>query len=315
MEFKRRLMRLAIDSVVRRNIPNLKTDRNRSIRSLVDLGIHFASSEQQKKVFTRLEKIAHSKKNPYNGLLLRTVNTCDAEIVRRVGVNLGYTAFTCGTGLIQHYSKKWNTILPWILKFDCPDSTPEQLADLLFESETYGIYNAIFPVNNKNDLDILAKLAKQYPESVFWAVAPTDIIDEPLCETVKSRKNIVLVLETNTVEETSKLQILKKHRLLFGLLCRRTEPFQNCNFLTAAADAGCLFGLYNGTDVFKTAPLHKHRFFFPHNNPKEPLAIINWPRDVRLIGEQIVPGSGCFTILEADAQHAHFELGPILWSK
>lgn len=315
MEFKRRLMRLAIDSVVRRNIPNLKTDRNRSIRSLVDLGIHFSSSEQQKKVFTKLEKIAHSKKNPYNGLLLRTVNKCDAEIVRRVGVNLGYTAFTCGSGLIQHYSEKWNTALPWILKFDCPDSTPEQLADMLFESETYGIYNAIMPVNSKNDLHVLAKLAKQFPESVFWAVASISAIDEPLCQMVKSQKNIVLILKTSNVQETSKLEILKKHRLLFGFICSSTEPFQDCDFLTAVADMGCLFGVYTGTDVFKTAPLHNHRFFFPHNNPKEPLAVINWQRDVRLIGEQIVSGSGCCTIRQTDAQQTHFELGPILWSK
>lgn len=315
MEFRRRLMRLAIDSVVGRTIPNLKIDRNRGIRSLVDLGTHFASSEQQKNIFTKLQKIAHSPKNPYNALLLRAVNESDAEIIRRVGVNLGYTAFTCGTGIIRQNSKKWGTPFPWILLLDCLDCSAEQLAGMLREGETYGIFNYIVLIRCKKDFNMLTTLTSQFSESTFWAVMSSDFADEQICHTIKERKNVVAIVEVNAPEDASKLHILKTNALLFGFLCRDTQPFLERSFLTSMAESGCLFGVYSGKDLLNAVGLHKQRFFFPHNHQKYPLAIVDWQRDVQLIGGQILPGSGCKIIRYETAVRHQFQLGPILWGK
>lgn len=315
MEFRRRLMRLAIDSVVGRTIPNLKIDRNRGIRSLVDLGTHFASSEQQKIIFTKLQKIAQSPKNPYNALLLRAVNESDAEIIRRIGVNLGYTAFTCGTGMIRQNSKKWGTPFPWIILIDCLDGSTEQLAGMLREGETYGIFNYIIPIRCKKDFNMLTALASQFSESTFWAVMSCDFADEQICLTMKELKNVVAIVEVNEPEVASKLNILKTYALLFGFLCHETQPFLEHGFLTSMADSGCLFGVYSGKDPLKAVGLHKQRFFFPHNRQKYPLAIVDWPRDVQLIGGQILSGSGCKIIRYETAVRHQFQLGPILWGK
>ena len=315
MEFRRRLMRLAIDSVVGRTIPNLKVERNRGIRSLVDLGTHFASSEQQKNFFMKLQKIAHSPKNPYNALLLRAVCESDAEIVKRVGVNLGYNAFTCGSGMIKQYSKKRGVPLPWIILLDCPSDTAEQLAGILREGGTYGIFSYIFPIRSLQEFKVLAKLAKQFPDYIFWAVISPDFAEDPICCTVRELKNTVLIPEITETSQASKLEPLKAHSLLFGFLCRSTKPFLDLGFLTAMADSGCLFGIYSGAGPLKAAGLHKQRFFFSHNSQKCPLAIVDWQQDVKLIGGQIVPGSGCKIIHGETALIHQFELGSILWGK
>lgn len=308
-------MRLAIDSVVERTIPNLKVERNRGIRRLVDLGTHFASSEQQKNFFMKLQKIANSPKNPYNTLLLRAICEADAEIVRRVGVNLGYLAFTCGPGILRQHSKKWGTPLPWILFLDCLTCPTEQLAGMLHEGGTYGIFSYIFPIRSREEFKILAKLAKQFPDYIFWAIISPAFVDEKVCSTVRELKNTVVIPEMTDPADADKLEPLKAHGLLFGFLCRSTEPFLDRGFLSAMAENGCLFGVYSGSSPLKAVELKKHRFFFSHNNEKCPLAIVDWQRDVKLIGGQIVPGSGCMTIRRETALLHQFELGPILWGK
>ncbi len=312
MEFKRRLMRLAIDSAVERTIPKLKKDHNRGIRSLVDLGAQFASGERQKAFFCRLQEIVRNPKNPYSALLLRAVNEADAGIVKRAGVNLGYTALTCGSGLLQNYSALWGTPLPWMIRLDCPGCSAGQLSGVLREGGNYGILSYIFSVRSQEQFTVLAKLAKEFQECLFWAAIPPFLADAQTARTVRELKNIVVVAEISDAAAGFPFEKLKAQRLLYGFSCRDRKPFDDRAFLSAMTASGCLFGAYTGAAPLKTAGRRERRFFYTSGKKRVPLALIDLQRDMLEIGGQIVPGSG-YQMIHEDAFLRHrFDLGAIL---
>lgn len=311
MEFKRRLMRLAIDSAVERTIPKLKKDHNRGIRSLVDLGAQFASGERQKAFFCKLQEIARNPKNPYSALLIRAVNETDTGIVKRAGVNLGYTALTCGSGLLQNYSAKWAVPLPWMIQLDCPGCSAGQLSGVLREGGSYGILSYIFSVRSREQFTVLAKLAKEFEEYLFWAVIPPFLADMQTAHTVRELKNIVVIAE---VSDTAAFPFepLKAQQLLYGFLCRDRKPFNDRAFLSAMTASGCLFGVYTGASPLNAAGKRERRFFYTSGKRRLPLALIDLQRDVPEIGGQIVPGSG-YQVIHEDAVLRHqFDLEAIL---
>ncbi len=314
MEFKRRLTRLAIDSVVERTIPKLKKkDYHRGIRSLVDLGCQFASGERQKAFFCKLQNIMRSPNNSYSALLVRAVNEVDAGIVKRTGVNLGYTVLTCGSGLLQKYSALWETPLPWIIQLDCPGCSAEQLTGILREGGTYGILSYIFSIRSKEQFSVLFHLAKEFQECLFWAVIPASLADAQVSQTARELKNIVVIAEISNIDAAFPFEQLKAKRLLYGFLCLERKPFDDRAFLSAMAESGCLFGVYSGVSSLKPAGKYGQRFFY--GKKKVPLALVDLQRDVFNIGGQIVPGSGYLNIPENAVLRCQWNLGAILREK
>ncbi len=316
MEFKRRLARLAIDSVVERTIPKLrKKDRNRGIRSLVDLGCQFASGERQKAFFCKLQNIARNPKNPYSSLLIRTVNEVDAGIVKRAGVNLGYTALTCGSGLLQKYSALLGTPLPWIIQLDCPGCYAEQLSGILREGGSYGILSYIFTVRSKEQLSVLFHLAKEFEECLFWAMIPSSLADAQTSQAVWELKNIVAIAELSDTATAFPFEQLKAKQLLYGFLCRDRKSFDDRAFLSLMVESGCLFGVYSGVSPLKPAGKYGQRFFHTDGKQRIPLALVDLQRDALNIGSQIVPGSGFQSIHEDAILRCQWNLGAILREK
>ena len=115
LDIDARLARQAIGIAVDKALEDVKGNTRRGIRNLIDLGLLFSQSENQKWFFGAAKQVIENPKNPYKALVSRVVRDIEPETIRRVGINLGYNALTYGVKKLRKKQEALGVNLPWML--------------------------------------------------------------------------------------------------------------------------------------------------------------------------------------------------------
>ena len=108
MEIRRAIIRSAIE----RGIQEIRSDPQRGVRKLVDLGTHFSRGRFQKRIFREMQDELVNPNTAYYALVTNLVNRVRAGHIERLGIDIGFNSWTHGAAMIREMSRRRDTISP-----------------------------------------------------------------------------------------------------------------------------------------------------------------------------------------------------------
>ena len=136
MEIRRAIIRSAIE----RGIQEIRSDPQRGVRKLVDLGTHFSRGRFQKRIFREMQDELVNPNTAYYALVTNLVNRVRAEHIERLGIDIGFNSWTHGAAMIRENEQKKGYNIPWCLVLNQTQEIQYDLDDLMCQGEKLGIY-------------------------------------------------------------------------------------------------------------------------------------------------------------------------------
>ncbi|MEA4889847.1 MAG: hypothetical protein VB070_10330 [Clostridiaceae bacterium] len=262
---KQREMNYAmIEAAVDKGIRDIQENTSRGIRNLVDLGLHLSTGRFQKDIFRIARQMLHEERSAYYALAGHIVQSVDARIIKRFGINLGYNSWTYGAGLIREFEKQNKFNIPWTLVFDLCDYgldmsgqngawppielSMNRISDLLAEGEKTGIYNAMFFTDIRTLDPLLINLTCHQDSSYVLFSDPAAITDERAGVIAESGHIAVVLAMDTAVKQDDCVRaaaVLRNNGCLYGASYRYGDEnaayVMSENFLDLIESLQCSF--------------------------------------------------------------------------
>lgn len=310
MELQHRLIKQTINIAVSKAIEDMKGNTKRSVRNLIDLGLLFSQSENQKWFFKTAKKVISNPQNPYNALATRIISDIDNDTVKTVGLNLGYNSLVYGANKLRKKQEATGLTIPWLLIFNNFGSHPDtfhHIESLISGGQELGIYSYVFCPQNINEIEPLSKITKRFKECLFIFQVPSLLITDETMLSLKGNHNTIVSIQLENddlnCESTVKAcGILKQNRCLYGFQVTynedNTKKIATPEYIHSAIGLGNLFGVYVA-DHGVSEVCRKSIYDFACNERGEKgqsLIALEWCRDIQNISKRILSGDGCLSI-------------------
>ena len=310
LELQHRLIRQTINIAVNKAMEDMKSNTSRSIRNLIDLGLLFSTSENQKWFFNAAKKVIANPKNPYNALATRTIADVDNKTIKNVGLNLGYSSLTYGANKLRNRQAGTDCQLPWLLIFDISGSYPDNFSrfeKLVYEGRELGIYSYILCPHEADDIIALCRVAKRFDECLFIFSTSPVLITGQTAGVIGEINNAAVSIQAEAEDlkfenAANAFRLLKQNRCLYGFHVAYNEvnrrSLTTSEYIRCAIELGNIFGIYiadNG--VSDTCKETVYTFACKERGEYgQPLVALEWCNDMRNISEKILFGGGCMPI-------------------
>lgn len=320
LDLQHRLIRRTINIAVSKAIEDMKSNTNRNIRNLIDLGLFFSTSENQKEFFSTAQKVITNPKNPYNPLVKRIISDVNNDTIKKVGLNLGYSSLIYGANKLKKGQDYLGVSIPWLLIFDINESNADffnQMEHFIREGRELGIYSYIACPHKKDDILTICEIAKHFDECLFIVKVSSSLISLQTAESLGKIHNTMISVQImgtdfNCESDKNAFQLLKQNRCLYGFHVSYNEDtmkqLTTPEYIRSAIGLGNLFGVYiaeNGvSDTCRDAV-----YSFAYNVRGEngqPLVTMEWFRDMRFISEKILSGDGYMAIRLAERVYCEY---------
>ncbi|KGP76016.1 hypothetical protein JT05_07160 [Desulfosporosinus sp. Tol-M] len=306
LELQHRLIRRTINIAVSKAMEDMKSNTNRSIRNLIDLGLLFSTSENQKWFFNAAKKVIANPNNPYNSLLKRMISDVNNDTIKKVGLNLGYSSLVYGANKLKKKQDYLGVPIPWLLIFDIYKSNADffhQMEHFIGEGRELGIHSYIACPHEKNDIPTICEIAKRFDECLFILKVSPGLISEQTAKSLGKIHNMMISVQIMGTDfscgsDKTAFRLLKQNHCLYGFHVNYNEDtmkqLTTLEYIRSAIGLGNLFCVYiaeNGvSDTCRDAV-----YTFACNIRGEngqPLITLEWFRDMRVISEKILSGDG-----------------------
>lgn len=109
------IARTLIQTVVRQKLNAIKSDPERSLRNLVDMGLSFAVGGEQKRFLQQAQHALQDESSAYYRIIYDMALHVDTEHLMGFGMNLGYNSLTAGARTIRRLESECGYDIPWCL--------------------------------------------------------------------------------------------------------------------------------------------------------------------------------------------------------
>lgn len=109
------IARTLIQTVVRQKLNAIKSDPERSLRNLVDMGLSFAAGSEQKRFLQQAQRTLQDENSAYYRIIYDMALHVDTEHLMGFGMNLGYNSLTAGARTIRRLESECGYDIPWCL--------------------------------------------------------------------------------------------------------------------------------------------------------------------------------------------------------
>lgn len=321
LELQHRLMRQTINIAISKALEDMQTNARRSIRNLIDLGLLFSRSENQKWFYGTAKKVIANSRNPYNKLAARMIADVDNQTIKTVGINFGYSSLAYGAQKLQKRQAASGCPLPWLLIFDISAATTDyfrQIEKYICEGRELGVYSYVFCLREAKDIFRLCEIAKRFSECFFVFQTLSDLITNQSAQILGEIHNAVVSVEApdadiNHESCTQAFRMLRQNRCLFGFqliyneinLGKVTTP----GYIRRSIQLGNLFGVYVAEHGVSDA-CRKAAYTFACTERGEtgrPLIALEWSRDLQNINEKILSDGGYLVIKPVQRTRPEYE--------
>lgn len=178
-----------LESFIDKSINEIRINPRKGVMSLLDLGVHFSTSNLNYLIIQIQEELKKPENNYYFDLIIKFVSKTDDKIIKTLTINLFYHSFNVGMNKIK------NTNLPWLISLDYDNVDQENVRELLDEGERLGIFTYMLIIENKENLNNIFNFIKNYEDNTFILLTKPTYITNEIINEIKKYKNIILLLE------------------------------------------------------------------------------------------------------------------------
>ena len=109
------IARTLIQTVVRQKLNAIKSDPERSLRNLVDMGLSFAAGSEQKRFLQQAQQALQDENSAYYRIIYDMALHVDTEHLMGFGMNLCYNSLTAWARTIRRLEGERGYDIPWCL--------------------------------------------------------------------------------------------------------------------------------------------------------------------------------------------------------
>lgn len=307
MELCHRLVRQTIDRAITKAMEDMAGNTGRGIRKLIDLGLMFSKSENQKWFFNTAREVVSNPKNTYYRLISGILSSVRGETLRTVGLNLGYSSLIYGARKLQKQQRPEDGPLPWLLVLDCSDFSPAVSVwaeALIREGREAGIYSYVFRLNEPEAAASLCAAAVKFRDCFFAFEVPPVLASERTAPLFGALPNAVVsvAFPAEGFADESCVQAfrhLKRNRCLYGFQFGYGEDGvsreNGSRLVLKAVECGCVFGVFFAlTGVSASCRKAVYDFVTAERGGAGfPLVAFEWGFDLAEISRRIHVPAGC----------------------
>lgn len=213
-----------LSGIVDRYIQDIAHDPNRSIRKLVDMAECTSDGPTQKICYQMMQQMAADQSSPYYEMLYHLVTHTSPQTIKQFGINLGYNAWTFGSGNIRRIMEQNNKLISWAVLIDRtqkPDRVPfSEIQDLVSKGRKSEVYAWVLMASDPADeWNEYTGLFREYQDCVFGLIIRADALNDEILEEAAEIHNLMIILSTDTGEWQSCAAMLSEKGILFSV-CR-----------------------------------------------------------------------------------------------
>lgn len=306
MDLQHRLSRQMIGIAVNKAMEDMKSNTKRSIRNLLDLGLFFGKSENQKWFFTTAKQVIANPNNPYNSLVTRMISDTDKDTIKKVGLNLGYSSLIYGASKLRKEQEDLGFSIPWFITLSVSksrDDSFQQMDKIIREARELGIYSYIIYTQNEEDIEAICEFVKQFDECLFMLRVSPHLISEQTAYALGKIHNMIISIQVGNTEylhgsickgDENPFQLLKKNNCFFGFDIiysdDNMEQVMAPEFIQTAINLGNFFGAYIARNDTSSACRDRVYSFIckMRGGNGQPIITMDWYNDIHTISEKIL---------------------------
>ena len=325
----------------------VKKNPEENIIKLIDMAQKLMGGAFPEKNFDAFRSAVQDKENVWRTFALNIINNCDKNVVKNMLLALGLGAGVNGTKAVRANREKYKCNIPFQVLFDPTSAcnlnckgcwsaeyghrsnlTLDEMRSIINQCTELGTHFYMLtggePLIRKKDI---ITLCRENPDCAFLAYTNATLIDQELCDEIKSVGNLALALSIEGTEESNDsrrgdgaykttinaMDLLRKNGLLFGIsVCYTSQNIPAVTseeFLDLMVEKGSLFGLYfNYMPVGKDAVVdliptpeqrvHMYEWLRTVRNSKtgKPMFVLDFQNDAEYVGGCIAGGRNYFHI-------------------
>ncbi|WP_444658725.1 hypothetical protein ACRQV7_14250 [Caproiciproducens sp. R2] len=327
MEYRHKMMRTAVGAVIEKAIRDIRSDPRRSIRNLADMGDNFSKTVAQKHFFEIAHEVLKNPDNPYYELILNMIRNVDAETVKTVSLNFGYSCLNYGAEILRTKEAAVKRKLPWLLRFECGPDHADSLGlrrvdEIVSDAVSLGIYTYVFQIGDSTErLGQILELCQNHEECCFFAAVTPNFIFDRNKEQLMRTPNLILSVDMSAGcgedEANCALRQLHAGKCFYGFHVGYTgenaQRLTSEEFRQRMIDCGCIFGCYVSAgrgDGELEDRIYKY-VCSKRGKKGGPLFVFDLDRDERYIGNTILCGTDLFVGADGRARLADGRLADL----
>ena len=325
----------------------IKKNPEENLIKLVDLAQKLMGGAFPEKNFDAFRSAVQDKENVWRTFALNIINGCDKNVVKNMLLALGLGAGVNGTKAVRANREKYKCNIPFQVLFDPTSAcnlkckgcwsaeyghksnlTLDEMRSIINQCTELGTHFYMLtggePLIRKKDI---ITLCRENPDCAFLAYTNATLIDQELCDEIRSVGNLALALSIEGTEESNDarrgggaykttieaMDLLRENGLLFGISVCYTSAnipaVTSEEFLDLMVEKGVRFGLYfNYMPVGKDAVpelipspeqrVHMYKWLRKVRNSKtgKPMFVMDFQNDAEYVGGCIAGGRNYFHI-------------------
>jgi hypothetical protein len=170
MKQSKGVLRMIVETTVRKALNDLGKDPERTIRNLVEIAHGFSKGEFQKNFFQIVQSMLENEDSAYYLLVKNLVYYVDHETLLTFGMNLGYNGCANGSKKMRQAEEEYGFHVPWSMCFCMKEgdaSFPiEQSYEIIEQGKTWGAYTYFF-FSCDEQLEEISQLVESEPDCAF----------------------------------------------------------------------------------------------------------------------------------------------------
>ena len=152
------ISRTLIQTMVRQKLNSIKSDPERSLRNLVDMGLSFAANGAQRRFLQQAQHALQDESSAYYRIIYDMALHVDTEHLMGFGMNLGYNSLTAGARMIRRLEGECGYDIPWCLSL---------IIDRAGYAAHEASYAALIEQGKKLGIYTYLLLARELPAGLF----------------------------------------------------------------------------------------------------------------------------------------------------
>ena len=208
------LRRAIVRSAVHKGIAEVREDPKRSIRKMVDLGMHFSRGRFQKVIFDSMQTALLDEDSAYYKMAMRMVQNVRPQYLEDFGMNIGYNSWTHGEQIIREHEKEHGYNVPWCLVMDLREHIQFDLDDLMTQGERLGIYSYFIFGGKVGEVAGIFPIFHKHRDCAIFLMLET--AELPIVN-IENVGNVLLLLPKADEQTPASTQELRARECCFGL--------------------------------------------------------------------------------------------------
>ncbi|MBQ7121329.1 MAG: radical SAM protein [Clostridia bacterium] len=325
----------------------VKKNPEENIVKLIDLAQKLMGGAFPEKNYDAFRKAIQDKDNVWRTFAMNIIENVDGSVIKNMLLALGLGAGVNGTKAVRANREKYKCNVPFTILFDPTSAcnlkckgcwsaeyghksnlTLDEMRSIINQGTELGTHLYMLtggePLIKKKEI---ITLCRENPDCAFLAYTNATLIDQTLCDEMKSVGNLALALSIEGTEESNDsrrgdgaykttveaMELLKKNGLFFGIsVCYTSEniPYVTSReFLDLMVEKGALFALYfnympvGGDAVVDLIPSPEQRAYMykwirraRNGKTGHPLFTMDFQDDGEFVGGCIAGGRNYFHI-------------------